>query len=260
MVNKLVIAFVFVAIIAVAMLGAGWLFLELQRSSPGQPTPTPAPSPHFTAQPSPTPPREANLEYVGELHLAMDPVSIPELIRIINSSADNYTRERAAFALSDISMQTASEREVRGEVIPFLKQVAYNEENGDVRLAAYTGVQDIRVRYPAGIAGNLSVSAPETARSSQNVTVTLHIYSAQEADAGVGVTRITYLTNESDQQAVVVSRNPTNMHLGEGESRDVPFITYFNKPGDYELEFRAKLSLDRVDYAALSETVYVRVE
>ena len=133
--------------------------------------------------------REAAVEsdYISELHTRLDPGDIPELKEIITTHPDNYVRERAIFVLADIAVR----KDVTEDVIDFLKDLAYNEENDEVRSAAYANLDFIREFYPLETKGELTIRIEGEIREGNNITIIATASSTVDVEeATVGTRRM----------------------------------------------------------------------
>jgi hypothetical protein len=79
---------------------------------------------------------EVNVEYLESMRLDPPNDYIDELVSIVKENEDPYVRERAVFTLVDIAIE-GNETE---EIVDFLKELAMNETDDNVRTAAYANI------------------------------------------------------------------------------------------------------------------------
>jgi len=206
---------------------------------------------------------EIGPSYISELHLRLDAEDIPELKEIIESHPDNYTRERAVFVLADIAIR----RNKTEEVVDFLKGIAYDEENDDVRSAAYANLDLIREYYALETRGDLTIRVEGKIREGNSITLIADASSTVDVDeAIVGVRRIAEFGTEETvgvELDPAHPRNPSNpmrISLKAGESKEIPFTIHLRKEGEYLILCALKLNIDRVDYQTIEKKIHLTVE
>jgi len=205
---------------------------------------------------------QEGLEYLNDIHRSMDPKNISELKEIILNHPDDYVRERAIFVLTDIAIRSNNV----DDVIDFLKKIAYNEKDDEVRTAAYANLDLIREYYPIERVGDLKVRVEGDVRKGGNISLVLTAYSKVDViEAKAGIKRIVNFRGETTPEtilegAVLSSRNPVRFILNAGESKDASFTIHLKESGEYIVSCMLKLDIDRVDYQVIEKQVYLKVE
>lgn len=200
---------------------------------------------------------KAGLELLEEIHRSLDPKRIPELMEIIRSHPEPYVRERAVFVLTDIA--------IRGnrvdEVIDFLKEIAYEEKEDNVRTAAYANLDIIRTYYPLDLGADVSIRLEGEIRKGSNVTLVITVSSGVSVpEARAGIVRIVDMASDTAlTAAMVMSTNPVKFSLSAGNPEEVRFTVYLVDAGEYGMDINVRLSLDRVDYQNIKKVVYLKV-
>ena len=194
--------------------------------------------------------------YITEIHQRLDPADIPELKSIISSSAANYTRERAVLVLADIAMSSG----VTQDVVDFLKDVAYNEQNDEVRTAAYASLAHIYELYPLEEKGNLTASSIGEIRQGGNITLILTAFSSVDvAEAKVAIERIVPIGAVEGEGIKVKPLSPMEFPLKAGESRETMFEVILGNEGEYSILCVLKLDLDRITIQTIEREYYLKV-
>ena len=217
-------------------------------------------------------------ENITSMRMGMDPNSLPILEGIISGTGDNYTRERAVIAYADISLRTGN-----GEhALSFLKGVAYDEENDEVRTSAYTNyywLKDGMGKEPESgmdleVSGDLltgiNITILVTAFTNRSATDPAKIScGAQDLEEhnlttggapGVGV-----IVNDSTSgkgafaKAQVLSPDMVRRDLSIGVPVDVPFTVYLKESGQTVVKCRVQVRHDRLDYDELEKWVYLDI-
>lgn len=197
-----------------------------------------------------------DVDYVSELHTRLDPSDIPELKEIIMGHKDNYVRERAVFVLADI----ATRKDTTEDVIDFLKEVVNNEDNDEVRSAAYTNLYMIRELYPLEIKGELEIVVEGDIKEGGNITVIAIVSSIVDVErATMGIKRIRNVGDEGPPAVWVIDSNSAAFCLRAGESVETPFSIQIGKEGLYIIPCVLRLYFDRVDYQTVEKNIYLNV-
>lgn len=204
------------------------------------------------------PSSSVDLNYIKEIHIDLNPTDIPKLKDIIKTHPDNYVRERAIFVLADIAIKN----NVTEDVIDFLKEIAYNEENDDVRTAAYANIYLIRESYPLAIKGDLNIQVLGEIRKGENITIVASASSTVDVtEAIVGVKRVANLGGNETQgiMLTVVSRNPVRFPLNAGESKEITFKIFLAEEGEYMIFCELQLNFDRIDYQTIEKKIHLTI-
>ncbi|MEM1517980.1 MAG: HEAT repeat domain-containing protein [Nitrososphaerota archaeon] len=201
---------------------------------------------------------QVNIEYLEKIHNSLDPESIPELKDIILNHPDNYVRERAVFILTDIAIRSNKV----DEVIDFLKQIAYNEENDEVRTAAYANLDLIRKYYPVELGESIEIRIEGEIKKGNNVTLIVIVSTQKDIpQAVVGIKRIVNMTAGAQTPVITMLRsmNPVWLSIRAETPEKATFIIYLESEGEYLVPCVLKLNIDRSDYKIIEKFVYLKV-
>lgn len=199
-----------------------------------------------------TSPPQASTQTVGDLHRSMNAEDLPRLVAIIEGSGDDYTREQAVFVYADIARQNGKGK----EAMDFFKKVAYEEQNDEVRTAAYANYYLLRQDEPPLLTLNVTVEGE--IRSGRTITITAIIRSEKGyPEASV------YLQAENPETELntiaVLGPDRISTPITEGTPLNVPFTVSLLREGDAILRLRAKSVLDRLEYEEVDRTVYLSI-
>jgi hypothetical protein len=198
-----------------------------------------------------------NLNHVEEIHLRLDPVDIPELKIIIRNHPDNYVRERAVLVLSDIAIR----KNVTNDAVGFLKDVAYNEKNDQVRSAAYSSINQIREFYPLAVQAGFAVKMDGAIIQGETITLVVICDCGRSVDeATVGINHIIEKEVGATNGIRLASPNPVRFPLQAGEGKNARFEMELRNEGDYRILCSLKLGFGRIDYLTLEKEIHLRVE
>ena len=198
-----------------------------------------------------SPPQETT-PTVKDLHRSMDAESLPRLASIIEGAGDNYTREQAVFAYADIARQNGKGK----EAMDFFKKVAYEEQNDEVRTAAYANYYLLIQDEPPMLTLNATVEGE--IRPGRTITVTAVIRSGKDyPEASV------YLQAENPETGLntsaVVGQDRISTQITAGTPQNVPFTVSLLREGDAILRLRVKAVLDCLEYEEVDRTVYLSI-
>jgi len=205
------------------------------------------------------PKEPASPAQIDELQMDSDGKAVSELKGIIKGKGDDYTRERAVLALADIAGRTGA----ADDTIPFLKEVALNDGNTDVRTAAYVAIRDLRRNHTSGLNATLTVRVAEQAVAPGNFTLEARVTVNRDApNTQVYIKRISRFRNEGDEDMAyqIVSQNPVKLNMKADVEKKAAFTVTAMKPGDYLVVIAAKADLDTIDYVKTEQKIYVHVD
>jgi len=188
-------------------------------------------------------------QYLEDMQLDPPDDYIGQLKDVISTGTDQYIRERGIFTLTDIAIREGD----TGEIIDFLKDVAMNESDENVRTAAYANVDLIRQAHPLPERGVLEVSISGEIKKESMITLIASISATIDvSDAIVGIQRL-------HQDIVPISSPATNMNLQAGEKQTFECELKLNGTGEYSIPVMLMLSFDRLDYEAITREVVLTV-
>jgi hypothetical protein len=191
------------------------------------------------------------MEHVEGLHLRLNPEDIPELKIIISTNQDNATRERAIYVLADIAIRHNNSEQVVG----FLKEIAYTEENTRVKTAAVANVYLIREVFPIDKKGELNIQVEGTVKKGNNITIIGVVSSSVNVPkASFGIKRI------AGDEGIKIYHNPTHFSLNAGEEKRIPLTIYLEEYGKYYTLAQLKLNFDQIDYQTLEKGILIRFD
>jgi len=202
---------------------------------------------------------ETVIQSVDQINGYMNPDDIPELERIIESSANDSIRERAVMALGDVSIRA----NLTDDVVPFLKKVALEEEDSVVRSAAYANLDLIRELYPEEKVGSLDLRIEGTIGAGQNITLIATVSSSVKTDrAMVGIKKIIGGDGKRtiDITLAGAQRMPIQFPLSAGSPKEIPIYLHINKEGKYSIFYVFQVDMDQVDSQVTEKEVYIYFE
>jgi len=191
------------------------------------------------------PKKEVTTEYLEFIQINPPENYIRELESIIQSDRDLSIRERGVFTLTNIAIQK-NETE---KVIPFLKDIAMNEKQDEIRTAAYANIDLIRTVYPPEKKGTMNVSILGDIKKGGNITLTATVTSKTDITKAI-IGLDLYNPNIELLTSPIIKTN-----LKPNESKIIAFNLRLKEKGSYFISITTLMSFDQVD----SETIYKRV-
>jgi hypothetical protein len=191
------------------------------------------------------PKKEVTTEYLEFIQINPPENYIRELESIIQSDRDLSIRERGVFTLTNIAIQK-NETE---KVIPFLKDIAMNEKQDEIRTAAYANIDLIRTVYPPEKKGTMNVSILGDIKKGGNITLTATVTSKTDITKAI-IGLDLYNPNIELLTSPIIKTN-----LKPNESKNITFNLRLKENGSYFISITTLMSFDQVD----SETIYKRV-
>jgi hypothetical protein len=191
-----------------------------------------------------------DVEYLESMRLDPPENYVEKLTSIVESHEDPYVRERAVFTLVDIAID-GNETE---EIVDFLKDVAMNEPDDNVRTAAYANVDLIRDLFPPDRKGSLELSLSGEISQGAEVQLIAEVLSSLdlEEEAILGIVSL-------PDGIELLSTGVLKVQLEANVPQEVGFDLRLNEPGDYVITVALKLSFDRIDYEEIRKNVYLAV-
>jgi len=191
-----------------------------------------------------------DVEYLEAMR--MDPPAdyAEKLTSIVEEHEDPYVRERAVFTLVDIAV----EGNETDEIIDFLKDLAMNEADDNVRTAAYANLDLIRDLFPPESKGSLELSLDGEIRHGAEVQLVAEVSSTVDLEeaAIVGIISL-------PDGIELLSDGVVKVKLAAGVPQAVGFDLRLNETGEYIVSLALKLSFDRIDYEVIHKDVYLAV-
>lgn len=198
-----------------------------------------------------------DLEYLEKIHGSLDPKYIEELMNIIRAHPDDRIRERGIFILADIAIRSNRSE----EVIDFLKQIAYEEKDDEVRTAAYVNIYLIREYYPLKLTGTLDIKVEGKVEKGKNITLIFSISSSKDVlEARTGIKKVVTIVDQRKVplSKLLISENPMTFSLKANETKEVTFTLRLPEEDEYLIYCFLTLDLDRVDYLTIEKYVYLK--
>jgi hypothetical protein len=184
-----------------------------------------------------------------EMELNPQPGYISVLENRIRGDPDPYVREKGIATLTSIAIR----RNETDQIIPFLKELAYNEDDDEVRTAAYANIGLIRLNYPPPSRGTLMVSIDGRIAKGKNVTVVARITPTVDVpDATIGISRFDTGLYPATEPVIRTS-------LQAQVPKEFRFGISLNEAGSYEVPVAVLLSWDRVDDEYLEKIIDLTV-
>jgi hypothetical protein len=167
----------------------------------------------------------------------------------IRRDPDPYVREKGIATLTSIAIR----RNETDQIIPFLKELAYNEDDDQVRTAAYANIGLIRLNYPLPSRGTLRVSLEGRIGKGKNITVVATVTPTVDVpDATMGISRF--------EEGLYPATDPVvRTSLQARVPKEFRFGISLNKAGSYEVPVAVLLSWDRVDDEYLEKIIDLTV-
>ena len=201
----------------------------------------------------------ATMQTIDQIHRGMSARDIPRLKAIIETSNNTQERESALRALGDITVSSNA----KDDVVPFLKNIALNDEDSDVRMAAKMNLALIREQHPDKKFGNIDLKIDGPIREGQNITLIATISSSVTAEkALVSIRKITGDNgNLTDGITLAgVESLPVRIQLLAGTKKEIPIHLHINKPGNYTIFCTLQLDFSRIDYEIDEKTVDISMK
>ncbi len=246
-----------IALVTVFLIMAGCLTSE----TPQMPekttttTPTQLTTTSSIKVPSPTPPsKQSNddMTRIDEIHMDLDGERLDELKEIILSDKDDYTRERALFIFSDISLK----EDEAEEAISFLKEVAAADP--EMRTGALANLDFIREENPFETNDALKPRVEGDIKPGSQIKVILEVSSSRDSKGEAGINQIGNL-NQNLNGISSSDITPVEMGLRKGEVKEISYDLNIDQEGEYVIGVFLKLSLDRWDSMIIRKTIYLKV-
>ena len=217
-------------------------------------------------------------ENITSMRMEMDPNSLPTLEGIISGTGDNYTRERAVIAYADIALRTGNGEDALG----FLKGVAYNEQNDEVRTSAYTNYYWLKEGMGKGAESEMHVEVSGDLLTGNNITILVTAFTNRSATdpakiscgaqsleehsfSGGANPGEGFIVNDSTSgkgayaNAQVLAPDMLRKDLSPGVPVDTPFKVYLKQSGQTVVKCKVEVRHDRLDYDELEEWVYLDI-
>jgi hypothetical protein len=193
---------------------------------------------------------EVNVVYLESMRLDPPNDYIDELVSIVKENEDPYVRERAVFTLVDIAIE-GNETE---EIVDFLKELAMNETDDNVRTAAYANIDLIRDLYPPEKKGAIALYFLGDIKKGSEVSLVAEVSSATylNEEAILGITSL-------PDGIELLSPGVLKLELEANIPQEVDFNLRLNQTGEYIIAVALKLSFDRIDYEIIHKDVYLVV-
>jgi len=161
---------------------------------------------------------------------------------------DANTRETAIMALTDIAIN----KNETDEIVDFLKVMAANETEDNVRSAAYAALDLIRSAYPAETKGTLDLTIVGEIRKDAEVTLVATVSSAVDVESRVA---IDYLSNDIQPLTTPFSK----VNLKANVPQQVEFKLHLGGIGEYFIPVTLMLSFNLTDYEVQAKRIYILV-
>jgi hypothetical protein len=219
-------------------------------------------------------PRTATLSHVDDLHMQMSASSLGELEAIIQNNADPYTRERAINVYTDIALRSQNQK----RALAFLKGLASDEKNDDVRTSAYTNYYFIKEEAAIPPETTVDIRMTGDTKSGSTITVVLIVTSLRgstKSTVGMVARPLQEVAMTSDYNTTEFGANtgkgaltnvvltpsiPIQRPLPANMTVEFPYTVTLKAPGKVVLETSVKVQYnDRVDYDLISKKIFLDV-
>jgi len=191
-----------------------------------------------------------DVQYLESMRLDPPDDYVEQLESIVRENDDPYVRERAVFTMTDIAID-GNETD---QIVDFLKDLAMNEKDDNVRTAAYANVDLIRDLFPPESKGSLELSLDGDIRRGAAVEIVAEVSSTVDLEeaAIVGIISL-------PDGIAPVSDGVVKVKLAAGVPQRVGYDLRLDDTGEYIISFALKLSFDRIDYEVIHKGVYLAV-
>lgn len=223
-------------------------------------------------------PLTASLAHVNDLHMQMSASSLGELEAIIRNNADPDTRERAVNVYTDIALQTQNPK----RALAFLKGLAPDEKNDDVRTSAYSNYYFIKEETRIPPETTMDVRVIGDIKPGNNITVVLDVTSSR----GSNLSFVGMQARTLQEQATNTGNNSTGMMMtvvdantGKGALTNVlvdpsyrirkplpanitveyPYTVLIKGPGKVVLQSIVEVRYDMLDYDTVKKDIFLDV-
>jgi hypothetical protein len=193
---------------------------------------------------------KVDVKYLESMRLDPPENYIEKLMSIAQNNDDPYVRERAVFTLVDIAV----ERNETEEIIDFLKVLAMDETEDNVRTAAYANIDLIRDLFPPEKQGFLELHLSGDISKGSEVALIAEVSSAidLEEEAILGIISL-------PDGIELLSTGVLKLELEANVPKEVGFNLRLNQTGEYIVTVALKLSFDRIDYEEVHKDVHLIV-
>jgi hypothetical protein len=193
---------------------------------------------------------KVDVEYLESMRLDPPDNYIEKLMSIVQDNDDPYVRERAVFTMVDLAVG-GNETE---KIIDFLKVLAIEETEDNVRTAAYANIDLIRDLFPPEKQGFLELHLSGNIGKGREVALIAEVSSAidLEEEAILGIISL-------PDGIELLSTGVLKIELEANVPKEVAFNLRLNQTGEYIITVALKLSLDRIDYEEVHKDVYLIV-
>jgi hypothetical protein len=191
-----------------------------------------------------------DIEHLDSLLLNPDEDYIQELTSIIKSNSHPYVRERGIFTLTDITIR----KKETEKIVDFLKEIAMDEKEDNVRTAAYANIYLIRNINPLEKRGSLDMSVTGDIKKGANITLNAKISSSVTLDeeAIIGVRQL-------PDNIELLSNGAYRIKLIANNPQEIEFDLHLKETGNYMFPVNLKLSFDRIDYELVTKQAHIEV-
>ncbi|HOX36125.1 MAG TPA: hypothetical protein P5217_08520 [Methanoregulaceae archaeon] len=190
------------------------------------------------------------LEDINTLQLEGPANYIGELERISTSHPDPYIRQRSVTALTEIAIR----KNETDKIESFLKDIALNTKDSQLRTAAYANIDLIRSIHPPEQHGKMNITVDGIIRQGQNIRLIVTILSTKDVpEATFGLYRL-------PADIPTSSKMKHKLILQADKPQTVQFDLQLQGTGEYMIPVFLMLSFDRVDYEVVEQLVYFKVE
>ncbi len=197
-------------------------------------------------------PQKVNAEALEQMQLDPPDDYIQRLESVVENNSDPYTRELAIFVLTDIAIRKYE----TAEIIAFLKDIAKNEEQDNVRTAAHANIDLIREYYPLDRQGALELSVLGEIKKSAEITLVAKVSSRVDVEEAVVGIDVLHQNLELLNLSVPVYR----LDLRAGQPEHVGFDLLLKDVGEYEIPVTLILNFDGIDYEETKQQIALRVD
>jgi hypothetical protein len=196
-------------------------------------------------------PLKVSIQDLEEMQKVPPKDYIKKLEAVVEKNKDPYTRERAIFTLTNITIK----KEETDKVIDFLKKIAMNEKEDNVRSAAYANIDLIRDYYPLEKQGSFDLSLSGDIKKNGKIKIVAKVSSKIDVkEARVGISSL-----HKNIRLLEPFRPVYKFSLNANEPKEFEFNFNLKEVGEYKIPFSFILSFDRIDYEEIVKEIFLKV-
>jgi hypothetical protein len=175
--------------------------------------------------------------------------SFEELKSIISSSPDPALREKGVIGLTQISYEANQS----GEAIGFLKNVAEQDTDENVRRSAVASIGLLRSEYPLPLQSEMQISIPDPVKTNTNITIFVDLTSkTDQKSVQIGIPHL-------DSTIELLTPRVLKRDLVAGQPVTVTFVIIIHTDGEYVIPVLYIRDIDRYEAERVQKRIFLTV-